>query len=158
MKTQSFLFRTGTVSLLAVALMANGVQAGASSAAPASANEITDLASLDQLPPAETFRLAYEILGPGKGNYFKHRITAMKEIQAAARLSGVDVDGEYRMADEDQKKSDARIQLAKQMLERVRGRLATEQTPVLKHLDKALMQLDKALKIRAVEDEKDQAG
>ena len=158
MRIQSFLLRAGAVSLLAGMLAAGNLHAGVptdGASMVAAPGEFTNLAALDRMPTVDALRLAYEVLGPGKRNYLRHRGTAMAEIELAAKALGAEIGRKIQRAHDDQPKSDARIQLAQRMLERVRIRLTTEDQPaVVEHVDKAITELVKALKIRAIQDEK----
>lgn len=105
------------------------------------------------LTEPEALRLAYWVLYRGNHNYNGHRAVAMREIREAARLLGVELQGDGK-GREEQSVSDARFHLARRLLEQARSRLtAEEQKPVLEHVHQALWQISLGLKIRAVEDD-----
>jgi len=124
-------------------------------AVPDQPDPITNLSDLDSRPVLDTLKLAYEAIGAGKRDYLGHRGSAMEEIEAAAKLLGTDIGHKVPRAGDDQAKSNARLALAQRMLERVRIRLTAQgQTKVVEHVDKAIAEIVKALKIGAVQDDK----
>lgn len=105
------------------------------------------------LAEPEALRLAYWVLYRGNHNYNGHRAVAMRQIRGAAKLLGVELQGDGK-GHEEQSISDGRFHLAQRLLEQARSRLTAEQQkPVLEHVDQALWQISLGLKIRAVEDE-----
>ena len=77
-------------------------------------------------------------------DYKGHRVEAMKQIEAAAKLLRVDIRGDGR-GHEKQGASDEQLRIARGMLEQARADLRGK---ALKHVDGAIKQINIALKIR----------
>lgn len=102
--------------------------------------------SLVAAPPPSAGLLvqAYTTLEQADHDYKGHRIAAMKQIEAAARLMRVHVRGDGR-AHEKQGVSDAQLRTAQGLLQQAQSGLRGKP---LKHLNKALQQLSIALSIK----------
>lgn len=95
-------------------------------------------------PAAGLLVQAYTALEQADHDYKGHRVAAMKQIEAAARLLGVSVHGEGR-GHEAQGVSDAQLRTAQGLLQQARSGLSGKP---LKHVNKALQQLSVALSIK----------
>jgi hypothetical protein len=95
-------------------------------------------------PAAGLLVQAYTTLEQADHDYKGHRIAAMKQIEAAARLMRVHVRGDGR-AHEKQGVSDAQLRTAQGLLQQAQSGLRGKP---LKHLNKALQQLSIALSIK----------
>jgi len=95
-------------------------------------------------PPAALLREAYLTLSAADHDYKGHRVEAMKEIEAAARLLKVDLRGDGK-GRERQGVSDEQLRAARSLLGQARAELNGRP---LKRVDKAIGQIDIALKIR----------
>src|ERR1035437_10982041 len=102
--------------------------------------------SLVAAPPPSAGLLvqAYATLGQADHDYKGHRVAAMKQIEAAAKLLGVGVRGDGK-AHEKQGVSDAQLRAAQGLLQQARPGLSGKP---LKHVDRALQQLSIALSIK----------
>jgi len=97
-----------------------------------------------QAPPANLLRQAYLTLSMADHDYKGHRVEAMKQIEAAAKLLKADIHGDGR-GHEKQRVSDEQLRIARGMLEQTRPELRGKP---LKHVDRAIKQINIALKIR----------
>jgi len=95
-------------------------------------------------PPANLLRQAYVALSVADHDYKGHRVEAMKQIEAAAKLLRIDIRGDGR-GHEKQGVSDEQLRIARGMLEQARAGLTGKP---LKHVDRAINQINIALKIR----------
>ena len=95
-------------------------------------------------PAAGLLVQAYTALEQADHDYKGHRIAAMKQIEAAARLLGVNVWGEGR-GHEQQGISDAQLRTAQGLLQQAQSGLSGKP---LRHVNKALQQLSIALSIK----------
>jgi hypothetical protein len=95
-------------------------------------------------PAANLLRRAYVTLSLADHDYKGHRAEAMKQIEAAAKLLGVNLHGDGR-GHEKQGVSDEQLRTARGLLKEARAGLSGKP---LKHLDKAINQISTALKIR----------
>ena len=97
-------------------------------------------------PPAASALLvqAYTTLEQADHDYKGHRIAAMKQIEAAARLLGVNVHGDGR-GHEQQGVSDAQLRTAQGLLQQAQAGLSGKP---LRHVNKALQQLSIALSVK----------
>jgi hypothetical protein len=77
-------------------------------------------------------------------DYKGHRVKAMKQIEAAARILGVDIRGDGK-GHEQQGTSDAQLRTAQGLLQQARAGLPEK---ALKHVDAAISQISIALTIR----------
>jgi hypothetical protein len=95
-------------------------------------------------PAAGLLVQAYTTLGQADHDYKGHRVAAMKQIEAAAKLLGVSVRGDGK-AHEKQGVSDAQLRTAQVLLQQAIPGLSGKP---LKHVNKALQQLSIALSIK----------
>ena len=95
-------------------------------------------------PAAGLLVQAYTALEQADHDYKGHRIAAMKQIEAAARLLGVKVRGDGK-GHEHQVISDAQLRSAQGLLQQARSGLSGKP---LRHVNKALQQLSIALSIK----------
>jgi hypothetical protein len=89
-------------------------------------------------------RQAYLSLLLADHDYNGHRIEAMKEIETAAKLLKIEIK-ENGQRDEQQGVSDEQLRAARSLLDQAREGLETRPR---KHVEKAIKQIDVALKIR----------
>jgi hypothetical protein len=94
--------------------------------------------------PASLLRQAYVTLSMADHDYKGHRVEAMKQIEAAAKVLRMDIRGDGR-AHEKQGVSDEQLRIARGLLEQARPGLEGR---ALKHIDRAINQINIALKIR----------
>jgi hypothetical protein len=94
--------------------------------------------------PANLLRQAYVTLSLADHDYKGHRVEAMKQIEAAAKLLRVGLHGDGR-GHEKQGVSDEQLRTARNLLEQARTGLKAKP---LKHVDRAINQINIALKIR----------
>jgi len=101
--------------------------------------------SLVAAPPPSAGLLvqAYTTLEQADHDYKGHRIAAMKQIEAAAKLLGMKVHGDGR-GHEKQGASDAQLRTAQGLLQQAQPGLSGKP---LRHVNKALQQLSIALSI-----------
>ena len=95
-------------------------------------------------PAAGLLVQAYTTLGQADHDYKGHRVAAMKQIEAAAKLLGVSVRGDGR-GHEKQGVSDAQLRTAQGLLQQALPGLSGKP---LKHVNRALQQLAIALSIK----------
>ena len=95
-------------------------------------------------PAGELLRHAYATLERADHDYKGHRHDAMKQIEAAAKLLGINVRGDGK-GHEHQGVSDAQLHEAMGMLEQARGELKGKP---LHHVNSAIKQLNIALSIK----------
>jgi len=95
-------------------------------------------------PPAALLVQAYTTLEVADHDYKGHRVAAMKQIQAAGKILGVNVRGDGK-GHEKQGTSDAQLRTAQGLLQQAQSRLSGK---ALKHVDKALQELAIALSIK----------
>ena len=95
-------------------------------------------------PSAGLLVQAYTTLEQADHDYKGHRIAAMKQIEAAAKLLGVKVRSDGR-GHEKQGVSDAQLRTAQGLLQQAQSGLSGKP---LRHVNKALQQLSIALSIR----------
>ena len=93
----------------------------------------------------EILREAYRILERGDHDYQGHRLEAMKQIEAAAKILGGNLRGDGH-AREPQPLSNSQLHQAQGLLEQLKPTLAgRKQTRALEHVNAALRQLSTAL-------------
>jgi hypothetical protein len=92
----------------------------------------------------DLLRQAYTTLERADHDYKGHRIDAMKQIEAAGKELGITLRGKGK-GHEKQGLSDAQLRTAKGLLEEARAGLTGK---ALKHVNRALKQLDVALSIK----------
>jgi len=91
---------------------------------------------------------AYLILATGDHDYKGHRVKAMKQIEAAAKLLGVTLSGDAKDK-QPQPLSDAKLREAQGLLQNVLGAAEVKnQERVTKHITNAINQINIALSIR----------
>ena len=95
-------------------------------------------------PAASLLAQAYTTLEHADHDYKGHRVAAMKQIEAAAKLLGVKVRGDGK-GHEPQRVSDAQLRTAQGLLQQAKSGLSGKP---LKHVNKALHELSIALSIR----------
>jgi hypothetical protein len=95
-------------------------------------------------PAAGLLVQAYATLEQADHDYKGHRVAAMKQIEAAAKLLGVSVRGDGR-GHEKQGVSDAQLHTAQGLLQQALPGLSGKP---LKHVNRALQQLSIALSIK----------
>ncbi len=97
---------------------------------------------------AGMLRNAYIILATGDHDYKGHRVRAMRQIEAAADLLGMDVRGDAKDR-QPQPLSDAKLREAQGLLQSVLGAAEVKsQKRVSKHITEAINQISVALSIR----------
>ena len=87
---------------------------------------------------------AYAALSVADHDYQGHRVRAMKQIEAAAKVAGITLTDNGK-GHEQQVTSDQQLQTATSLLQQARAGLPTK---AQKHVDKALEQLAAALSIK----------
>ena len=93
-------------------------------------------------------RRAYIILATGDHDYKGHRVRAMRQIEAAADLLGMNVKGDLKDR-QPQPLSDAKLREARNLLQNVLGSSEVkDQKRVTKHISAAVSQIDVALSVR----------
>ena len=91
---------------------------------------------------------AYLILATGDHDYKGHRVRAMHQIEAAAKLLGVTLSGDAKDK-QPQPLSDAKLREAQGLLQNVLGAAEVKnQERVTKHITNAVNQINTALSIR----------
>jgi hypothetical protein len=91
---------------------------------------------------------AYNILATGDHDYKGHRVKAMHQIEAAAKLLGVNLGGDAKDK-QPQTLSDAKLREAQGLLQNVLGAAEVKnQKRVTKHINEAIDQINIALSIR----------
>ena len=97
---------------------------------------------------AKTLTSAYLILATGDHDYKGHRVRAMHQIEAAAKLLGVNLGGDAKDRQR-QVLSDGKLREARGMLETVLGAAEVKSQPrIAKHVTEAIQQINIALSIR----------
>lgn len=94
--------------------------------------------------PAQLLRQSYVTLSYGNHDYNGHRYYAMREIEAAANILRFDLRGDGPGV-ERQRLSDDQLRDARSMLVQARGELKGR---ARRHVDKAIKELNIALKVR----------
>jgi hypothetical protein len=96
---------------------------------------------------AGMLRSAYLILATGDHDYKGHRVKAMHQIEAAAKLLGMDLSGDAKDK-QPQPLSDAKLREAQGLLQSVLGASEVKsQKRVTKHITEAIDQINVALSI-----------
>ena len=97
---------------------------------------------------AGMLRSAYLILATGDHDYKGHRVKAMHQIEAAAKLLGMNLSGDAKDR-QPQPLSDAKLREASGLLSNVLGAAEVKsQKRVTKHITEAINQINIALTIR----------
>ena len=113
----------------------------------AAQSDFTSIAFSDSAEAGMMHR-AYRILATGDHDYDGHRIKAMHEIEAAAKLLGLDLSGDAR-DHEKQFLSDDKMREAKGLLEKVlNASEVKDQKHISKHIEGAIKQIKGGLHIR----------
>ena len=91
---------------------------------------------------------AYRILASGDHDYKGHRVKAMHQIEAAAKLLNVDLSGDLKDR-QSQVLSDAKLRDAQGLLQNVLGAAEVKSQPrISKHVANAINELNTALSVR----------
>jgi hypothetical protein len=91
---------------------------------------------------------AYLILATGDHDYKGHRMKAMHQIEAAAKLLGMNLSGDAKDK-QPQSLSDAKLREAQGLLQNVLGAAEVKnEKRVTKHISEAINQINIALSIR----------
>ena len=104
--------------------------------------------AMSNFSEAKALTRAYRILATGDHDYKGHRVKAMHQIEAAAKLLGVDLTGS---ANDKQKQvlSDDKMRDARGLLEIVLNSAEVKAQPrISKHISEAIDQINVALSIR----------
>ncbi len=97
---------------------------------------------------AGMLRRAYVVLATGDHDYKGHRVKAMRQIEAAAKLLGMNISGNAKDR-QPQVLSDAKLREVQGLLQNVLGSSEVKsQKRVSKHIGEAINQLSVALTIR----------
>jgi len=97
---------------------------------------------------AQLLRDAYRILATGDHDYSGHRVNAMKAVEAAGTRLGMDLHGDAK-GWQPQPLSDEKLREARHLIVQVRDSAEVkDQDRVVKHLNEAVNQIDKALDVR----------
>jgi len=129
---------------LGAATMPASPGAGVSAAGPASYQKV----AFSDGAEAGMLRRAYIILATGDHDYKGHRVRAMRQIEAAADLLGMNVKGDLKDR-QPQSLSDAKLREARNLLQNVLGSSEVkDQKRVTKHISAAVSQIDVALSVR----------
>jgi hypothetical protein len=97
---------------------------------------------------ARALTSAYLILATGDRDYKGHRVKAMHQVEAAAKLLGMDVRS-HAKGYKPQALSDARLREARGLLEKVLGASEVKaQSRISKHISAAIKQINDALAVR----------
>lgn len=98
--------------------------------------------------PREELVHAYRLMKHADHDYDGHREAAMKALEAAGKKLGLELRGDD-LEKERQWKSDARLTEARRLLREARGKLEDkDRERAAMHVDKAIKELDIALKIK----------
>jgi len=90
---------------------------------------------------------AYRILATGDHDYKGHRVAAMHQIEAAAKLLGLDLSGDLKDR-QPQVLSDDKLREAKGLLQNVLGAAEVKGQPrISKHINRAIDEIGAALSI-----------
>jgi hypothetical protein len=153
MKTQHL--KTAAKSAVLVTALACGVSLRA--ATPATPQTLSDgvtgqnqfqAVAMSNFSEAKALTRAYRILATGDHDYKGHRVKAMHQIEAAAKLLGVNLRGDAK-ARQKQALSDDKLRDARGLLEIVLNSAEVKAQPrVSKHISEAIDQINVALKIR----------
>ena len=91
---------------------------------------------------------AYLILATGNHDYQGHRVKAMHQIEAAAKLLGMNLSGDAKDK-QPQPLSDAKLREAQRLLQNVLGAAEVKnEKRITKHINNAINQINIALSIR----------
>jgi len=145
-------FKTTAQSVIFVTALACGITLRAATAfmpQPLNAG-VTGQNQLQSVDFSEAGALtrAYLILATGDHDYKGHRVQAMHQIEAAAKLLGVNLGGDARDRQR-QVLSDEKLREARGMLETVLGAAEIKDQPrIAKHVTEAIHEINVALRLR----------
>jgi hypothetical protein len=153
MKTKHL--KTITKSAVLVTVLAGGVSLRAATpAAPqmfggsVTSQSQFQTVAMSNFSEAKVLTRAYLILATGDHDYKGHRVKAMHQIEAAAKLLGVDLGGDAKDRQK-QVLSDDKLRDARGLLEIVLNSAEVKAQPrISKHITEAINQIDVALTIR----------
>jgi hypothetical protein len=115
---------------------------------PGSTQQGLQAASFNDSAEAGMLHRAYRILATGDHDYKGHRVKAMRSVEAAARLLGLDLKGDAK-DHEAQALSDAKLREASGLISSVLDSTAVkDQKHITKHLKEAINQINIALSIK----------
>ena len=98
--------------------------------------------------PREELAHAYILLKLANADYAGHRAKAMKELETAGKDLGLSLEGRGS-EHERQLKSDEQVTEARRLLREARDKLeARDRDRAAAHLEKAIVEIDAALKVR----------
>jgi len=113
----------------------------------AGSGEIQTVAFKDKTE-ADLLRRAYRILATGDHDYKGHRVKAMRQIESAAGLLGLNLKGDLKDK-QPQALSDAKLREARGLLQNVLGSAEVKsENRIAKHVNEAIAQINLALSIR----------
>jgi hypothetical protein len=146
MKTD-ILLSTVAISLLSYGVSVQAVIPPSTAVTPVAQNQFETVAFSDSAEAGMMHR-AYHILATGDHDYKGHRIAAMHQIEAAAKLLGLDLSGDLKDK-EKQVLSDDKLREAQGLLQNVLGNAEVKGQPrVAKHINGAINQISTALSVR----------
>ncbi len=98
--------------------------------------------------PREELAHAYRLLKIANHDYAGHREAAMRELEAAGRDLGIELEG-HDIEHERQMKSDEQVTEARRLLRESRDKLERrDREREAAHLDRAMRELDAALEVK----------
>jgi hypothetical protein len=146
-----------TMAVLAAALATGATLRAATAGQPAagpqtSAAEVSpnpfETVAFSDSAEAMMMHQAYRILATGDHDYKGHRVKAMRQVEAAAKILGLDLAGDLKDRTR-QALSDGKLREAQGLIRSIRNSAEVkDQDRVTRHLDEAISQLDIALTIR----------
>ena len=99
-------------------------------------------------PPRDELAHAYVLLKLAKSDYKGHRAAALRELETAGHELGLNLNG-HGSQPESQMKSDALVAESSRMLHEASNKLeAHDRQHIASHLDKAIRELDEALRVK----------
>ena len=155
MNMNTKLLKTAAKAAVFVTVLACGVNLRAATPATAQTlsgsvavqNQLQTVAFTDSAE-AGMLQSAYLILATGDHDYKGHRVKAMHQIEAAAKLLGVTLSGDAKDK-QPQPLSDAKLREAQGLLENVLGAAEVkDQKRITKHINAAIDHINTALSIR----------
>ena len=155
MKTKTYLLKTAAKAAVLATVLACGVNLRAATPATTqtSSGSVTvqnqfQTVAFSGSAEAGMLQNAYLILATGDHDYKGHRVKAMRQIEAAAKLLGMTLSGDAKDK-QSQPLSDAKLREAQGLLQNVLGAAEVKnQKRVTKHINKAIDQINTALSIR----------
>ena len=147
--------KTTAKSAVLVTVLACGVSLRAATPATPQtlSNGVTGLnqfqtMAMSNFSEAKALTRAYRILATGDHDYKGHRVKAMHQIEAAAKLLGMDLGGDAKDRQK-QVLSDDKLRDARGLLEIVLNSAEVKAQPrISKHITEAINQINVALSIR----------